>query len=71
MIDKLVDSLDVYSEYDRQKYQKLLFQEVETVTDKAALIDGQWIPKSQLKCGVDKDLYITKWMYDKLVKQYL
>lgn len=70
MLENLLNELSPYSEYDRDSYRRLEFEKIEVVTKKgrdggAALIDGRWIPKSQLKCGVDGELYVSNWFYDK------
>ena len=71
MIDKLIDDLNVISEYDKENYQKLHYMKIEQVskpgTDEgAALIDGRWIPKSQMLCDFDNNLYVANWLYAKL-----
>ena len=65
-VDELFDTLDVYSEYDRERYQKIEYRKIETATPKAALLDGKWIPKSQMKCGTSDEIYVSNWMFDKL-----
>lgn len=71
MIDKLINDLDVLNEYDKENYQQLHYMKIEAVSKQgsdegAALIDGRWIPKSQMKCDFDKNIYLTLWMYSKL-----
>jgi len=71
MLNDLLNDLDVLSEYDKENYQQLFYKKIEMVSKKgtsegAALIDSQWIPKSQMKCDFDKNLYVTLWMYSKL-----
>jgi len=71
MLKDLLNDLDVLSEYDKENYQQLFYKKIEMVSKKgtsegAALIDGQWIPKSQMRCDFDKNLYVTLWMYSKL-----
>ena len=65
MLDTLLDDLDVLTEYDKDKYQRLHFMEIEAVSKQgtlegAALIDGQWIPKSQMRCDFDGNLFEIK-----------
>lgn len=71
LIDVLLDDIDVLDEYVKQDFQRLYYTTIEAVSkqgtpDGAALIDGRWIPKSQLRCDFDKHLYVSHWMYSKL-----
>jgi len=71
VLDKLSNDLDVISEYDKENYQRLHYTKIEAIskqgTDEgAALIDGRWIPKSQMKCDFEGNIYVTLWMYSKL-----
>ncbi len=71
MLDNLLNDLDVLTELDKENYQKLHYTKIEAISKKgeydgAALIDGKWIPKSQMKCDFDKNIYVTSWMYSKL-----
>lgn len=63
---KLLDVLNVYSDYDKETHSKLKFSIVDAVTKKAALIDGEWVPLSQMKCDVDGNLYVANWLWEKL-----
>ena len=70
MLDKLLNDIDVLSEFDKENYQQLHYMKIEAIskqgTDEgAALIDEQWIPKSQLRSDFDKNIYISLWYYGK------
>lgn len=67
-LSDLLDDLDVYTQNDREHYQQFNFEKIEIITKQgtfqgAVLIDGNWIPKSQLRCDFDKNLYISLWKY--------
>jgi len=71
MLTDLLNDLDVISEYDKEDYQQLHFTKIEMISKKgtsegAALLDGRWVPKSQMKCDFDKNLFVTLWMYSTL-----
>ena len=71
MLDELLNDLDVLTEFDKENYQELKFTEIEAISKKgtdqgAAKIDSQWVPKSQMKCDFDKNIYVTIWFYAKL-----
>lgn len=71
LLDKLLDDLDVYSDYDKESYTSLNWQNLQNFTKRgtpegAVLVDDKWIPKSQLKCDVDGNLYVANWFKDKL-----
>ena len=71
-LDILLDDLDVLDEFIKDDYQKLAFREIEAVShpgendEGAALIDSRWIPKSQMRCDFDKNIYVINWLYAKL-----
>jgi len=68
-LDILLDDLDVLDEFIKDDYQKLTFKEIEAVShpgkndEGAALIDGRWIPKSQMRCDFDKNIYVSNWFF--------
>ena len=64
--EKLLDALAVYSDFDKEDYKRIRYTTIEALTQKATLIDEQWIPLSQMKCDVDGNLYVTNWMHNKL-----
>ena len=68
MIDKLLNDIDVLSEFDREYYQRLHYIKIEAISQQgndegAALIDNRWIPKSQLRSDFDKNIYVSLWYY--------
>lgn len=67
-LTKLADELEVYSDYNREGFRKLKYEKIEAVTPKAALIDGVWCPKSQMKVDTDNGLWLSNWLYGKNFK---
>lgn len=65
-IDTLLNELKVIDEYNRKYYEKLHDPVVNKLTDRAALIDGVWYPKSQLACDPSDFLYVMKWFANQL-----
>ncbi len=70
MLNKLLQNLDVLSDFDRETYDSLEYETIEKVSRigsscGAALIDGNWLPKSQLRCDRRGNLYIAKWLKTK------
>ena len=65
-ITKALEEIDVLTEYDKNEYQQLRFMKIDGISEKALLIDDRWIPKSQLRCDFDNNLYVANWLYDKL-----
>lgn len=63
---EIFETIDVLSDWDVDSFQKLHYMKIETATKKAVLIDTEWIPKSQLRCDHDENLYVSNWLYDKL-----
>ena len=62
----LADELEPYSEYDRDDYTKVEYDELKVIPGKkAVLIDGRWIAKSQMKVDTDLNLYVKNWLYEK------
>jgi len=73
MINQLLNEIDVLDDYSKDQFQKFPFEKVGAITpDKsavargAAMIDGRWVPKSQLRCDFDGNLYVANWLYDKI-----
>lgn len=65
-IDDIIDELDVLHDLQKEDYQELLYEDIQYESGGAVLIDGKWMPKSQLRCDFDKNLYISRWLYAKL-----
>ena len=63
---KLIDELDVLDQYTKDDFQLLDYDDVEMVTDKAVLIDGVWVPKSQMRTDPDGELYVIHWLFSKV-----
>jgi len=65
---KLFDSLDVVSTFDLRDglFSPFDYNTIQAVTEKAALIDGKWIPKSQLRTDPEGTLYISDWFLSTL-----
>lgn len=65
-LDKLAEELDVFSDYDKDSYHKIEYEELKVIPNKkAVLIDGHWIAKSQMKVDSDSNLYVSEWLYRK------
>lgn len=62
-LTKLSDELEVFSDYDKNDFTLLKYEKIEIVTPKAALIDGVWCPKSQMKVDTDNGLWLSNWLY--------
>lgn len=67
-LTKLTDALEVFSDYDKNDFTLLKYGKIEVVTPKAALIDGVWYPKSQMKVDTDNGLWLSNWLYEKNFK---
>lgn len=67
-LTKLTDTLEVFSDYDKDDFTLLKYEKIEAVTPKAALIDGAWYPKSQMKVDTDNGLWLSNWLYEKNFK---
>lgn len=70
MVKELLEDLDVLDEYSKKDYQLMDYHSIGVISKKgssegAVLIDDKWIPKSQLRCDVDGNLYISHWMVSK------
>jgi hypothetical protein len=67
--EKLLDKLDVISEYTKHEYVKLPKQQLIGLTEKAARFlmngEGRWIPISVMACNVDGELFVKSWFYEK------
>ncbi len=48
-------------------YFELLDAKVAEQTDKALRVNDYWYPKSQMRIGTDYKLYITKWLFERLM----
>ncbi len=60
---KLLDEIDVLSEYDRDNYQVIDMALVEYVSEKAAMINGEWLPKSTLRTDMEGNIFLANWKY--------
>lgn len=71
-LDILLDDIWPLASGDEEEFQELEYDEIEAVSYQgddeqgAALIDGNWIPKSQLRSDSEGGLYISVWLYAKL-----
>ena len=63
---EILETIDTLTSLDKDSYQELPYTDLEVATEKAVLVGERWIPKSQLKCDFDENLYITNWLFDKL-----
>jgi hypothetical protein len=66
---RLCDELPFITEFDRNEFGEFGPEEleIEAITEKAALINSYWIPKSQMRTDED-NLYIAGWLCDKVRK---
>jgi hypothetical protein len=66
--EKLLEDLDVLTEFDKNDFEHFSEPEPEftAVTLNAVLYYGRWIPKSQMRCDFDGNLYIANWLAMKL-----
>lgn len=64
------NDLDVITEFDKNAFEKqsaLFFDTLESQTDKAVKrSDGKWLPKSQMRCDFDENIYIANWLAKQL-----
>lgn len=62
-----LDDIDLLDEDARRsdKWQPFEYEKPETGTEKAIMIDGKWVPKSQLRLADDYQLWMSTWWYDK------
>ena len=63
-LGRLLGALPFFDEDTKGSYQVIEDPVVEALTDKAALVNGQWVPLSTLRTN-GEDLYITQSMYAK------
>lgn len=73
MLNELLNDLNEIDEFNKENFQRLHYMKIEAISKKgtdegAVLIDGQWIPKSQLRCDFDGNLWVSLWFYDKITK---
>lgn len=61
-----IDNLDVLTEFDKDDFEILHEQDFTMETLNAVLYHGRWVPKSQLRCDFDNNIYIAKWLAAKL-----
>jgi len=69
-LDRLIDCLDVVTTEELRAgiYIRLSDPDIGSLTQKAALINGNWVPKSQMKCDFERDIYLASWLYNKLFR---
>jgi len=77
MLDILLNTLDVFTVFDQRdddwiKIENpniLAVSKQKEPTQGAALIrigkKEAWIPKSQMKCDFDRNIYIRRWIWEK------
>ncbi|MCB0284994.1 MAG: hypothetical protein KDF60_20615, partial [Calditrichaeota bacterium] len=62
--------LDVVDEFSKSEFEKqshLFIDTLDGQTEKAVKrVDGLWIPKSQMRCDFDGNLYVANWLAAKL-----
>jgi len=71
MLEILLPDINHITDQDRRKFRRLHYMKIKAVSQResekgAALIDGKWIPKSQLRYDKEGHLWISTWMYNKL-----
>ena len=62
---KIPDDIDIISELDKGDFVMLENPNLQFAKGKALLIDGHWVPKSQVRCDFDGNLYVADWLYGK------
>ena len=64
---KELDDIDLLDEDSRrsEKWQPFEYEKLGTGTENAIMIDGKWVPKSQLRLAGDYQLWMSTWWYDK------
>lgn len=64
LTDKLND-VEVLTEYDRDDFSNYNYTEINAVSKKAVMIDGEWLPKSQIRLDFDGNIYVANWLLNK------
>jgi len=65
--EELINELDVIDQFDLENFTELKVGfAVGAITPKAALISGDWFPKSQLRTDPDGNLWVSNWLYNKI-----
>lgn len=67
----LCDDLDILDEYTKPDYIELDNPRIERISkpgsyDGAALIDGEWVAKSLLRCDPEGNLWVRDWKYEQI-----
>lgn len=65
MLKTLIFDLDVLSDVETEEYTEFKYDEIQEICDNYVVIDGIQLAKSQLKCDIDKNLYLINWLYNK------
>jgi len=62
-----LDDIDLLDEDSRRsdKWQPFEYEKLGTGSEKAIMLDGKWVPKSQLRLDADYKLWMSTWWYDK------
>ena len=64
--DEFISKLEPINEKAASGYTLISFDfDIQHMTDKAILVDGEWLPLSQMRVGRDGNLYMKNWLYDK------
>ena len=68
LLNKLLEDLPFLMRDEEETFEEVNIDKicVTHVSDKAAFIDDNWIPKSQMRVGIDEQsLYVADWLYRK------
>ena len=61
-----LNRLEPINERIEHEYTLLAFDfKIEAMTEKAVLVDGEWLPLSQMRVSRNGDVYMKNWLYDK------
>lgn len=64
-LQRLLDSLDVFSEFDREDYQLLEVTGIGGSTENGIYINDVFLPFSQMRTDMEGNVYLANWLYAK------
>ena len=60
----LLNNLPFIDEFIRADYSELTEPKINGITEKAALVNNIWLPRSQMRTDGDV-IYVKNWIYDR------
>ena len=61
---KIPKEIFILTRLDEPDFTQIDFDEINGETERALKVNGEWLPKSQLRQDMEGNLYLAHWLYE-------